>query len=233
MRVHESMDPDVGSRGAVDARCQASERRHSRSMRFGPMGHAGLSLLTVDHERPKLESLVRILRASVRVREVDAALSAHRALLRASRRPYDGVFLDMRMPELDGLEIISVLNAFAVPPAVVVVTESDNQALRRPVRRSVSASAGQGWCRRPTTGRSECRWAPGPTGLRRPATLPSAGWRPLPALRSRPSRRLKGGPTARAAPICFRSSAPASACWPRWRRWRRSAASAMEACGEP
>lgn len=127
MRVHESMDPDVGSRGAVDARCQASERRHSRSMRFGPMGHAGLSLLTVDHERPKLESLVRILRASVRVREVDAALSAHRALLRASRRPYDGVFLDMRMPELDGLEIISVLNAFAVPPAVVVVTESDNQ----------------------------------------------------------------------------------------------------------
>ena len=127
MRVHESVDPDVGSRGAVDARCQASERRHSRSMRFGPMGQPGLSLLVVDHERPKLESLARILRASVRVCEVDTALTAHRALLRASRRPYDGVFLDMRMPELDGLEIISVLNAFAVPPAAVVVTESDNQ----------------------------------------------------------------------------------------------------------
>ena len=58
-----------------------------------------------------------------------------------------------------------------------------------------------GWCRRRTTGRSECRCAPGPTGLRRPATLPSAGSRPLPALRSRRSRRLKGPARASSADL--------------------------------
>ena len=125
MRVHESMNPDVGSRGAVDARSRAPETRDPRSARVGPIAHAGLSVLAVDHDGPKLENLVRVLRASVRVREVDTACTADRALLRASRRPYDGVFLEMRMPELDGLEIITVLNAFAVPPGVVVVSESD------------------------------------------------------------------------------------------------------------
>jgi two-component system, LytTR family, response regulator LytT len=125
MRVHESMEPDVGSRGAVDSRSQTSQTRGSFSTGFGSTGHAGLSLLVVDHDRPKLEKLALFLRGSDRVREVNTAVSTHRALLRASRRPYDGVFLDMRMPELDGLEIISILNAFAVPPGVVVVSESD------------------------------------------------------------------------------------------------------------
>jgi two-component system, LytTR family, response regulator LytT len=125
MRVHESIDPDVGFRGALDARSQTSETLGSSSTGFSSAGHARLSLLAVEHDRPKLEKLALFLRGSARVREVDTAASAHRALVRASRRPYDGVFLDMRMPELDGLEIISILNAFAVPPGVVVVAESD------------------------------------------------------------------------------------------------------------
>jgi two-component system, LytTR family, response regulator LytT len=125
MRVHESIEPEVGLCGAVDAQRQTSKTGGSSGAGFGSTGHAGLSLLVVDHDQPKLEKLALFLRASGRVREVDTAVSAHRALLRASRRPYDGVFLDMRMPELDGLEIISILNAFAVPPGVVVVTESD------------------------------------------------------------------------------------------------------------
>ena len=109
----------------IDARSRTSETSGSSSAGFGATRPAGFGLLVVDHDRPKLEKLASFLRASDRVGEVDTAVSAHRALLRASRRPYDGVFLDMRMPERNGLEIISILNAFAVPPGVVVVSESD------------------------------------------------------------------------------------------------------------
>jgi DNA-binding LytR/AlgR family response regulator len=125
MRVRESTDPGVGFTAAIDARSRTSETSGSSSAGFGAARPAGFGLLVVDHDRPKLEKLASFLRASDRVGEVDTAVSAHRALLHASRRPYDGVFLDMRMPELDGLEIISILNAFAVPPGVVVVSESD------------------------------------------------------------------------------------------------------------
>jgi DNA-binding LytR/AlgR family response regulator len=130
MRVHESMDPEVRWSGEVDGRRPAPEGPASHSMRIGPIGHGGLTLLAVGHDGAKLETLARTLRASFRVREVDTAHSSYRALLSASRRPYDGVFLDVGMPELDGIEIISVLNAFAMPPGVVVVAESDVDVAR-------------------------------------------------------------------------------------------------------
>jgi DNA-binding LytR/AlgR family response regulator len=130
MRVHESLDARVASRGAVDARGQAGQIGDSRRTLIAPIRDGGLSLLVVDHDGPRLKNLVRILRANVRVDEVDTAVGAYRALLSASRRAYAGVFIDVTMPEVDGLEIISVLNAFAVPPRVVVVAESDTLVAR-------------------------------------------------------------------------------------------------------
>jgi two-component system response regulator LytT len=89
---------------------------------------ARLTVLAVDDERPQLEDLARMLRASPRVGEVTTAGSAQEALLLVSRNPYDAVFLDVRMPELDGLELARVFRAFARPPALVFVSAFDTPA---------------------------------------------------------------------------------------------------------
>lgn len=88
----------------------------------------GLSVLAVDDERPQLEDLARMLRASPRVGDVTTAASAQEALVLVSRDPFDAVFLDVRMPELDGLELARVFRAFARPPALVFVSAFDTPA---------------------------------------------------------------------------------------------------------
>ena len=80
------------------------------------MSDAALSVLAVDDEVPQLEDLARLLRANRRVSDVETAASAHDAVMKARERGYDAVFLDVRMPELDGLELAKVLNAFPRSP---------------------------------------------------------------------------------------------------------------------
>jgi DNA-binding LytR/AlgR family response regulator len=88
----------------------------------------GLRVLAVDDERPQLEDLARMLRASPRVGHVTTAASAQEALVLVSRDPFDAVFLDVRMPELDGLELARVFRAFARPPGLVFVSAFDTPA---------------------------------------------------------------------------------------------------------
>jgi DNA-binding LytR/AlgR family response regulator len=47
----------------------------------------------------------------------------------AERSDIDVVFLDIRMPGLDGLELARVFSSMAVPPAVVFVTAHDDRAV--------------------------------------------------------------------------------------------------------
>jgi two-component system response regulator LytT len=91
----------------------------------------GLALLAVDDERPALEDLVRMLRASPVVGRVDGAASASEALVALGDRApgYDGLFLDVRMPGLDGLELARVLRRFERPPGIVFVTAFDDAAV--------------------------------------------------------------------------------------------------------
>jgi DNA-binding LytR/AlgR family response regulator len=88
-----------------------------------------LVVLAVDDELPQLEDLARMLRASERVADVETASNAQEVMLMASRRRYDVVFLDVRMPEIDGLELARVLNAFAQTPALVFVSAFDTSAV--------------------------------------------------------------------------------------------------------
>jgi DNA-binding LytR/AlgR family response regulator len=87
-------------------------------------------VLAVDDEVPALEDLVRMLEASSAVGRVESADSASSALVRLGEGSrFDALFLDVRMPGLDGLELVRVLRRFERPPAVVFVTAFDDHAV--------------------------------------------------------------------------------------------------------
>jgi len=89
-----------------------------------------LSVLAVDDERPALADLARLLRGHAHIAEVTCAHSAGEALRRLGERQFDALFLDVRMPDLSGLELAGVLDRFANPPAVVFVSAYEDGAVR-------------------------------------------------------------------------------------------------------
>jgi len=91
---------------------------------------SGLSVLTVDDERPSLDELSYLLADCARVGSVTAVMSATEALRLIQQRQFDVVLLDIRMPGLDGLELAKVLAQFSRPPAVVFVTAHEEHALQ-------------------------------------------------------------------------------------------------------
>jgi DNA-binding LytR/AlgR family response regulator len=106
-----------------------------------------LTILAVDDERTQLDDLARLLRSSPIVDEVECAGDGHDALVKASAQAYDAIFLDVRMPDLDGLELALVLRRFAEPPQLVFVSAYESAAvdafelhaldyLRKPVSRA-------------------------------------------------------------------------------------------------
>ena len=106
---------------------------------------AGLVVLAVDDEHPALEELAYLLGEDSRVGTVLKASDATDALrilnsrqgVReaasgtrvAERTDVEVVFLDIRMPGLDGLELARVFKSMAQPPSVVFVTAHDDRAV--------------------------------------------------------------------------------------------------------
>jgi DNA-binding LytR/AlgR family response regulator len=88
-----------------------------------------LTILAVDDEHTQLEDLARLLRSSPIVRDVECAFDGHDALVKASAHTYDAIFLDVRMPDLDGLELARVLHRFATAPQLVFVSAYDSAAV--------------------------------------------------------------------------------------------------------
>ena len=119
----------------------------------------GLVVLAVDDEEPALEELAYLLSEDPRVgivlkasnatdalrvlngrQGVREAATAGQAASRALANPMTGVrvadrsdiqvvFLDIRMPGLDGLELARVFSSMAVPPDVVFVIAHDDRAV--------------------------------------------------------------------------------------------------------
>lgn len=91
-----------------------------------------LRFLAVDDEAPALNDLVRMLRASAAVGKVDSASSGSEALRRLndSAEDYHGLFIDVRMPDLDGIELAQILRRFATPPAIVFVSAYEDAAVQ-------------------------------------------------------------------------------------------------------
>lgn len=95
-----------------------------------PHPGAWATALVVDDEAPALDELSYLLRAMPAISAVHVAQSSSEALRSLQARRYDVVFLDVRMPSLNGIELASVLGRFASPPAVVIVTAYEEYALR-------------------------------------------------------------------------------------------------------
>jgi two-component system, LytTR family, response regulator len=92
----------------------------------------GLRFLAVDDEQPALRDLVRMLKASPAVGHVDSAASGSEALRRLSDSAddYHALFIEVRMPDLDGLELAQILRRFASPPAIVFVSAYEDAAVQ-------------------------------------------------------------------------------------------------------
>ncbi|WP_067509562.1 LytTR family DNA-binding domain-containing protein [Actinoplanes sp. TFC3] len=88
-----------------------------------------LVVLAVDDEPPALDELAYLLNADKRVAYVHRAGDATEALRVLRDTEVDAVFLDIRMPGLDGMELARILRRFARPPAIVFVTAYDDGAV--------------------------------------------------------------------------------------------------------
>lgn len=91
-----------------------------------------LRALVVDDEKPARDDLVWLLQKEDRIGQVEEAPGGSAALKLLSsvdqESPFDVVFLDMAMPDLNGLDIARMISRFEDPPAIVFVTAFDTPA---------------------------------------------------------------------------------------------------------
>jgi len=91
----------------------------------------GLRVLAVDDEEQALAHLVRLLRRSEDVCEVVTAADGAEALRVLNRRSdLDALLLDIQMPDLDGIDLATVLAQYRSRPALVFVTAHEQHAVK-------------------------------------------------------------------------------------------------------
>jgi two-component system, LytTR family, response regulator AlgR len=97
------------------------------------MTSAPLRVLIVDDEAParaRLKDLLADCSAEMPLEVVGEAATARGALDVLADKPADVVLLDIRMPEMDGIELAQHLQKLADPPAIVFTTAYDAYAIR-------------------------------------------------------------------------------------------------------
>lgn len=87
-----------------------------------------LTVLVVDDEAPARSELAYLLENDERIGQVLTAEFARDALRLLQANQVDGVFLDIRMPGLSGLELAGIIGRFRDPPPVVFVTAFEEHA---------------------------------------------------------------------------------------------------------
>ena len=201
-----------------------AEPARARGRPGGRMSADRLTLLAVDDEQtPARGPGPAAARARRRCARSSARSTAAMPWPRLPASAYDAIFLDVRMPDLDGLELARVLRRFATPPQLVFVSAYDEAAveafelhaldyLRKPVAAGGSRRRSSG-CR----GRVDAAPA-------RPSTPPARA--PPPAAEERDGRR--GQPARRLDPAAGSRLDPVRAVLRRLRpdRDRRRALSA-------
>jgi two-component system LytT family response regulator len=87
-----------------------------------------VQIAIVDDERPAREKLVRLMQTHWPDAQLHQAADGHAALHLVAERKIDLVFLDIQMPEMDGLQVAQALSAPV--PDIVFVTAYDQFALQ-------------------------------------------------------------------------------------------------------
>ena len=88
-----------------------------------------MQVLVVDDEAPARQRLVDLLKKYPQVGAIFEAANGKAAVEIIGRETLDLVFLDVQMPELDGLQVIETVGAAAMP-LTVFVTAYDQHAIR-------------------------------------------------------------------------------------------------------
>jgi two-component system, LytTR family, response regulator len=88
-----------------------------------------IRVLVVDDEAPARQRLIDLLEKDPQVGSVLEAANGKAAVEIIGREALDLVFLDVQMPELDGLQVIETVGAAAMP-LTVFVTAYDKHAMR-------------------------------------------------------------------------------------------------------
>lgn len=88
-----------------------------------------LRILVVDDEMPARQRLVDLLKKAPEVGSILEAADGKAAVEIIRREALDLVFLDVQMPELDGLQVTEIVGAAAMP-LTIFVTAYDKHAIR-------------------------------------------------------------------------------------------------------
>ncbi|MFT5709639.1 MAG: two-component system response regulator AlgR [Halioglobus sp.] len=88
-----------------------------------------MKIILVDDERLARDRLQRLLQRLQPDAEILQAASGEAALQMVAKNAPDLMFLDIRMPGMDGIEVARHLDALPQPPAVVFCTAYDEYAL--------------------------------------------------------------------------------------------------------
>ncbi len=89
-----------------------------------------MRVLIVDDEPLSRRALANVLAARNDIEAFDSANDAIEALELLEKKPYDVILLDIRMPELSGIELADRLNKRKGPiPSIVFVTAHDQHAV--------------------------------------------------------------------------------------------------------
>lgn len=99
-----------------------------------------LTVFIVDDEplaRSRLKDLLDDCRAQIELELVGEAGNGQEALDKLSERPAEVVLMDIRMPQMDGLELAQHLNKLEKPPVIIFTTAYDAYAIQAFERRAI------------------------------------------------------------------------------------------------
>lgn len=88
-----------------------------------------MNVLVVDDETPARERLIDLLRKDSHVGPIVEAANGFAAVKAIETQRFDLVFLDVQMPELDGLGVVDAVGA-ELMPLTIFVTAYDQHAIR-------------------------------------------------------------------------------------------------------
>lgn len=88
-----------------------------------------MNILVVDDEPLAQQRLIQLLSELDGVNQVDTANNGQQAIQQCQDKKPDILLLDIRMPEMDGLEAASHIAQMDEPPAIIFTTAYDEYAL--------------------------------------------------------------------------------------------------------